>query len=46
MEVRIWDIRAIDHVLLWHSFVWGNCQHQSDEVNECGEGHAVLVLTK
>ena len=45
MEVRIWDIRAIDHVLPWHSF-WGNCQHQSDEVNERGVQHAVLVHTK
>lgn len=46
MEVRIWDIRAIDHVSLWHSFIWGNCQHQSDKVNECREEHHVLVRTK
>jgi len=46
MEVRIWDIGAIDHVLLWHSFVRGNCQHRSEEVNERGEEHTVLVPTK
>lgn len=34
MEVRIWATGAIDHVLPWQSFIWGNCQHQSDGVTE------------
>lgn len=45
MEVRIWGIRAIDHVLLWHSFVGGNCQHPSNQLNERGEQQAVVVHT-
>lgn len=43
MEVRIWDMRAIDHVLLWHSFIWRNCQHQSDYMNECGVEHKIIL---
>lgn len=46
MEVRIWATRAIDHVLPWQSFIWGNCQHQSDGVNECREERAGLVYAK
>ena len=41
MAVRIRDSTAIDHVSLWHSFIWGNCQHQSDQANECGVKPAV-----